>query len=470
MPHKKLPQKIALGAWLIGLMSGQAHASTNIPALTPREINLGYARQLDAQRQKELGSNTGFLVRPGLLADKTGRVVRISAESIHLNPGTPVEFPLITLDSGKDYEALAVSFASAFDIREALTFIGLTPGYGVDSTKLRFWPKGDRVGMSFCYQADGTNGPSCTRRAEQLVWDTRTSKTLPETGFIFTGSEWLPSVEPATGKVFAADAFTPGSIASLYNEAFTVLDVPRKAEQSVVYEHQIPNPDYLLPSNHLIEITLEPFYADNRSHRVDLSLTVGPASNTLSYLLKDASATTVNTNTTWTGFLAALEGFFSAGMDCYLTVNIDDAVPLSSLQKAAQLLNTLDVDQGIRIEAPPEGQPYYKAFLPSDRFRARENRPASSAELHLTSLSSNTTGRLIWVEAEWIGNDDKATYKETPVSIDSAQHFERALAARPELPPAMLIFAPPDIPYGTLRQFTAPLVKRNMILYVFSRK
>jgi hypothetical protein len=162
------------------------------------------------------GAQSNLFIRPGLIADRTGQIVRITATTTSLKANDPVEFPLITRDSGKDYEALAVSQASALDIHESLRFIGLEPGRGVDPTQLRFWPKGDRVKMVF-HVADtrAPSGPILPLRVEHLIQDTRTGKTLPETGLVFTGSEWVPAGDQPTGKVYAADAFGPGSIASV---------------------------------------------------------------------------------------------------------------------------------------------------------------------------------------------------------------------------------------------------------------
>jgi len=467
--HRKY---LTLMTGLCLLLNGSLLAADGTPSPTPaiplRELTATLVKQKDASWLKDYGGRPDFLIKPGLLADRTGRVVRVAAESIRLKPGDPVEFSLITRDSGKDYEALAVSFASARDIHEALQFIGLHPGHCTDQSRLQFWPKGDRVRMTFHY----TDTPNVRLRhipTERLVIDTRTSRQLPESGFVFTGSEWAPVMEPATGKVYAADAFSPGAIVSLYNDSFTVLDVPRRASQNEVYTFQVPNPDFLLPSNQLIEVTFEPYHTDTRSHRLDLTLFAAPAVDTrantnLTYTLKDTQGTLINTNHTVNGLLAALERLSPGGDEIFATLYPEDTTPLILMQTLARLVNTLDNEQGIHVEAPPPGHPYFRAFLPNEKHRLRENRPSIAAELHLAS--GGATNSLVWLNPEW-KNDDKPVFHETTVAVVSPAALDAAITARGDAPTVMLIYAPGTISYGTLREFAAPLLKKTMILYVF---
>lgn len=414
-------------------------------------------------------AQSNLFVRPGLIADRTGRIVRIAATTTSLKANDPVEYPLVTRESGKDYEALAVSQASALDIHESLRFIGLEPGRGVDPSQLRFWPKGDRVKMGF-HVADtqSPTSPLLHLPVETLIQDTRTGKTLPETGLVFTGSEWVSAGDPPTGKVYAADAFSPGSIASVYNEGSSVLDVPRRAPQHEVYTFLVPNPDHRLPTNHLIEITLEPFYQDTRPHHFDLSLLVAPDGTNLSYTLLDSQKRALNTHRSRNGMLATLSSYSSADRDAFVTLTPDDALALQDVQALAHLMDSLDTERGIRVEPPPPGHPYFRAFLPNEKFRKREERFDRVAELHLGTREGVTTGELIQVESEWKGDDSAPVYHETRIPIPAPTALEPALKTREEAPTVLLIFAPASLRYGTLREFIAPALRQKMILYVFA--
>lgn len=453
---------------LMGL-SPEGKADPKKESPTPRETHLGLVKKSDTLNLQAYGTHSNFLVRPGLIADRTGRVVRITAETTALKPNDPVEFPLITQESGKDYEALALSFASALDIHEALRFIGLEPGTGVDSSRLRFWPKGDRVRMVFNITETGAPTNSLLHLpVEQLILDTRTQKPLPETGLVFTGSAWVPAEDPPTGKVFAADAFSPGSIASVYNEEYTVLDVPRRAPQHDVYTFLVPNPDRQLPAHQLVEITLEPFYRDTIPHRFDLSLTFAPGAAGPIYSLLDSQGHAINSNRSLNGMLAALSRYSGADKDPFVAVIPDDACTLKEVQTMARLLDSLDNDKGIRVEPPPAGHPFFRAFLPDEKFRKRDDRFDKVAELHLATAGGLTTGELVLVESEWKGDDSAPVFHETRIPVPSASALEPALKTRDEAPTVLLIFAPAGFRYGPLREFCAPALKRNMILYVFA--
>ncbi len=441
--------------------------------LSPRENNLARVRMMDAGRLKSYGGQENFMVRPGLLADKTGRVVRVAAESLRLPAGSPAEFPLITANSGKDYEAHAVSFASALDVHNALKFIGLTPGHGVDAGTLHFWPRGDRVAVTFHYRdSAGTNEVHVP--AARLTLDTRTGKSLPENGFVFTGSEWVEVTEPSTAKVYSADTFTPNCIVSHYNERTTVLDVPRRDSQNSVYSYQVPNPEYLLPSNQLIEVTLEPYFKDHLPHNFDFTLNVAAGSatgmNDLVYTLQDNAGQNVNSNRTFTGLLAALERYSGTDQSAYVTFCPDESLSIAALQKVARLLDTLDTERGIRVEAPPQGHPYYRTFLPNEQHRKREERPSVAAELFLDSGTGGTTGTLVLVSMDWKGDDAAPTFGETRIPVLAADQIIPALTSKEQVPAVILVFVPPSMKYGVLREFIAPLIQRKAVLYVFVQK
>jgi hypothetical protein len=462
---------------LVSSLIPPAQGGNTPTPLSPRDNNLTRMKSIDSNHQRTYGGHPNFLIRPGLIADQTSRTVRVSAESIALEAGHPAEFPLITLGSGKDYEALAVSFASAADIHQALEFIGLRPGQVVAPERLRFWPKGDRVRVTFRYTAsplkETKNRPPQLNEipAERLIFDTRTQKTLPETGFVFTGSGLTPAIPPATGTVYAADAFSPGGIISIYNEPSTVLDVPRRAAQQDVYSYQVPNPDIPLPSGALIEVLLEPFFRDNQPHRQDYSLNVKPGDNSdIAFALFDATGKAVNTNHSVNGFLASLGRITGPERDAFVELHPADTLTLKDMPTIAQFLSTLDSDRGIRMEPPPDGHPYYKAFMPNKAHRRREDRPVATAELHLATTGSTTTGELVFVTTDWEGNDNAPTFHETRRPIASPEQVAGEFNARKDAPSVILIFAPDSLTYGALRPYTVPLLKRNMILYVFSNQ
>ena len=162
-------------------------------------------------------------------------------------------------------------------------------------------------------------------------------------------------------------------------------------------------------------------------------------------------------------------GRLSAGIEeVFVTVHPDNSTPLDSLQKMARLLNTLDNEKGIRIDAPPPGEPYFKAFIPNEQHRNRENRPEQAGELHLHTSSGITTGELVWVDRAWKGDDSTPIFSETRIAITSPKALSATFAAKSEPPAVMLVFAPGTLRYGVLRDYIAPMLQRKMILYIFT--
>jgi hypothetical protein len=438
--------------------------------LAPREANAARADELYALNREEYKTNTNMLVRRGLLADRTRHRIVIYAESIRLGDGSPAEFPLIAESSGKDYEALAVSFAKPSAIHEALVFIGVPPGFGMDLSLQRFWPKGERIKITFHF-TELINGKPKARSvpAEQLIIDTRTGKTLPESGFVFTGSAWMPAPDTLqTGLVYAADIFSPNSIVSVYNESGTVLDVPRRASQHEVYSFQVPNPGKPLPHAQFIQVVLEPEQNGGIPRVCNLTLKIAPGAEkppVLSYVL-DGGSGTGTTHTNMADILKAIEGLTGNQRDPFVTIHPDDTLSLASLHDAATLIDTLENTHGIRIDPPPQGHPYYRAFLPDEKHRDRSGRPVQPWELHLTQTDGIVTGELVRLEEEWKGEDSQPIYHERRFAVASMGSLSEVLQQQ-DAPSIVLVFAPPELPYGLLRRFIAPAIEKKMILYIF---
>ena len=437
---------------------------------TAHSQNRTRAATQDTQYRAAFGHDPSKMLRPGLIADRTARTVQISAETIRLNPGDPVEFPLIATTSGKDYEALAISFAAPSDIHAALEFIGLPPGKTVSPDAMRFWPRGEPVTMTFTYDdLIGSSNITRTVSVAQLIIDTRTGKTIPDEGFLFTGSEWDPAA--GTGRVYAADVYTPNCIASLYNERFTVLDVPRRVAQSEVYTFLVPNPDLRLPATTFTTVTLEPRHKDGHRRVTDLTLRLGSSTNmplpetAMPWTISMGSS--VEQGTGLDPLASSLTRLTAAGNDLYATIEPDDLLPLATIRRLALFVSSLESRALLRVEPPPSGHPYYKTFLPDEKHRDRAKRPAQPWELYLTDSGTGVTGELVHVEEEWSDDGSPSTYKETRHAAPGPDVLP-ALLLKHEAPAVVFVFTTPGLPYGVLRRFVAPLLERKMILYVFA--
>ena len=113
--------------------------------------------------------------------------------------------------------------------------------------------------------------------AERLIFDRARNAPLPVQGFVFTGSRRIPHPQETNRLVYAADLYGPNSIASDYNDADTVLDVPHQAPKNLVYGRQIPNPDYPFAPGQRLEVILRPERPDGSRRVQDLVLQTRPA-------------------------------------------------------------------------------------------------------------------------------------------------------------------------------------------------
>lgn len=419
------------------------------------------------QRNREThADNPDTMVRHGLLADRNEKVVRIRAEATGLAGDAPVEFFVIAEDSGHDYEALAVSFAQPSDIHEALTFIGMEPGAPYNPALLRYWPKGERVRMRFEWETD--DGDTKSLFAEDLILDVRTDQPLPVEGLVFVGSEWI--TEDDGERFYASDRLGPLSIASDYNETWTVLDVPRQAEQGATYRSLYPHPDRQPAPGTMIEITLTPEFTDGRRRVADLQLTIGARGEdpAVTYTLTERGADEpLHDGDELQNALAAMNRLSDEGRELYLSLTPDRAVTLAALRDACALIREIDTDRGVRMEPPPPGHLYYRAFLPDESHRERANRPSQVLELHLNPDESGTLrGAVIHVK-ETRAEDMTWTLTEESFDVDSADTLTAVLDEIDHRLPVLLIFAEPEMTYGELLDFVLPAIDGYTTVYVF---
>lgn len=452
------------------LLAAWGASGADDAAPVPRNL---HKRTVAAWHERDMAlarTNATLFVRPGLIADRSARTVRVYGESIRLGLGDPVEFLLIGEASGKDYEAMAVSFALPSDVHAALQFAGLKPGAPVDASELRFWPRGERVRMSF--ELLTTNGLATPLgRAESTVVDTRTGAPLAETGFVFCGGRWLEPTEDsgaATGRVYASDVYSPNSIVAIYNEPGTVLDLPRRAAQSEVYTFQVPNPERRLPASALLQATFTPAFADGGGRMVDWALRVHNGTNsTPVFTATGAQGKVVLASRSADDVTAALQTETAAGHDIFAVFEPDDTTTLKNLSAACAAVERIEDRYGLRIGPPPAGHPYYKAFLPTATHRDRTQRPTQPFELLLASSAQGPTGILSLATEEWKGNDSEPVYHEQAWPVASPADLAGPLGGK-DVPAVLLVFAPGSMTYAQLKPYAAEAVARRMILFVFN--
>ncbi len=396
-------------------------------------------------------TNRWFVAR-GVLADRESRTVRVDAFATGIRPGSIAEFLLITANSGHGYESVFQTFAFAADVARAFEFLGLPPGLPADFSAYRFWPRGERVEVD----AEVDGAPAVP--AESFLMGASTQKPRDPQGFLWIGGGWTEG-----GVSNTVDFSGPGSILPSYNEPVTLFDVPRRAPQNEVYQSCLSGEN--VPKRAILPVVLSfrpearPEGAPLRVRPVALRLSPEGFSVDGAGPVPPAEA------------LKALRAFRTdLAQDAYVSFSWDDASPLADLRAVAQLLRMVDVEEtGIRVDAPPEGFPYYQAFLPRDEWRDRAARFAQPCELRLARGDDGTvSATLVSIGEIWKDDALKPDLDVKEFPVPDADAFRATLAEKaPANMKALLVFVPGAIPYGELRPYLDAVRATHPLVQIF---
>jgi hypothetical protein len=471
----------ALLLLLAGLLSAQESDPYRIkPA--GHEKNRKLAASAHQANLKKHANDTNILVLPGLIADKRKQRVEVMAESAGLKEGAPCEFTVVGETSQHAYEALLISFAQPSAVHQALKFIGQESGEPVDPEALRFWARGE------CFQLSILRGNEPPIRLEKLFVDRRTGKTLPESGFRFIGSRMVPALNNPGKKAYAADVYQPMAIVSLFNSTYSVLEVPYTADKGGVYQNTSINPVQKLDDDGLLTLVIEPLNQGDAKRAKDLVLEVqaaqpaAPASvtglqrlNYLSFQLKDA-ATVLNQKPSLSSVMEALAPLDRKRNDYFLTVRFGDEIDLGSAQELAKILAIIDCERGVRIEPPPPGQLYYKAFMPDRDLLDRDARFYHPWELALSEKDGTVSGKLLRINSVYRNGATKSELEIAELPVSGPQEFRKELEAEAErtkkartmaTPPVIMVFAPASLEYGQLIKFLELALPTHKTIHVY---
>ncbi len=408
------------------------------------------------------GDSPTVMRRDGVVANREMRQVEFFARATGIGVNEPLEFFLIGEESGNAYEALAVALAKPRDIYDAMLFIGMSPGHGVNHDRLQFWPKGERVIMTL----DG-------HRAETHILSEDTGKSLEPSGLVFIGSQFIPSGD-GSNSVLAAQVRGPYSIAANYNETDSLFDVPFSAPQSAVYSRQSLNPERVYPEGKRVRVVIEPEYKDGRLRVKELSLRIARGAKptatlaTASLTVRDDSGTDLLTEPSLPEILGLFSRLNDEGHDPFVTLDFADNTTIGQLHQLAQLLQTIDGEHGIRIEPPPQGQLYYKAFVPNEAYRTREDRFLQPWELRLTPTDNGAiTATVTEITETWTQGEAKPTITTEEHAIDSPATLRQLLTSRKPDIKVLLIYAPETLSHAELMSFVSPVYATHPIIHVY---
>ncbi len=409
------------------------------------------------------------LVLPHLVADRAAKEVRIEARATGVQGHTQTEFFLIATNSGHDYEAIAVCMARPSDVHRALEFIGLQPGRPVDPEAIRLWPRGPRVWCEIEWKLP--TGGVRRVRIEETVLDTRTGQPLPKTGLVFVGSKWIPAPD-GTGKVYAADVEEPNSIASAFNLSTTVLDIPRRGAQGALYDYQVANPATVMPEGTPVTVVMRPEPRPDgtpRARDLDLHVSAGPQPDAHpEFRLCEGVPLRELAKGKLTDIVPSIQTLAERGHDLHLTVRVAPDTPVARLRAIGALVGVLAEHPDVRIEPPPPGQLFYRAFTPDPDFRDRAQRPSQPWELRFQRTSEGQW-RAILTQVE-LGRDiltDQPRFYTTDYPADTPEELRRHLDAHGPGLRVIVVFAPGPMKFGDMMRFLAPLTATHPVVHVY---
>jgi len=377
----------------------------------------------------------------------------------------PMEFLLVNAGSEKDYEALTVLLANPSDLARALEAIGLPRGRPIQPQAFRFWPRGERVLLTVRPFAGGPE-----RLIGAFVADQKTGTGLTNI-FTYVGSVWREN-----GTCAAEDSF-PGAVISTYNEAGTVLDTPLRVSQNVAYGR------YLIESGKMEKESLWCFVfrperavdAPPAVALVELSVQPRAGLDTPAAGLADLEwvRRVPDGGVTTNAFGDVVKGLMElvrAEREPHVTMRFDDRLTVKAMTEVVPVILAIEGDNGIRVDGPPAGQLYYKAFLPQPEWREREKRLMQPYELRIARDGEGGWSRtFVKIHEDWSDEtslDPILTVRPFPFQdwSELAGHVEKLGRGQGVL----LVFAPADAPLSAFMEGVRLVQGTLPTVYVFA--
>jgi hypothetical protein len=429
------------------------------------EVNRAVAKSDYEHNLKVYKDNKDFLVLPGLLADKVNHKIVIDGEVTELSSGEPTELYVIYDKSSHGYESLAYSFAGPSDVMKALEFLGMKQGKAVDSVNRCLWPKGERIFVSFIID------PKTSKELpmKDFVIYTKTGKNpIDRLSQVFTGSVMMDDFDDASKRVMMAETMDPYGIATSYTESGSIMTTPDNVSKGRAYGSVTSGP-LLPPKGTAIKVVLRPEYIDGKQRMQYYNLNISTnGTGQLAYNLKKNSESKFS-QLTLDVFLKRMIDIVDNGQDPFVDVEFNKNLPVGAIKQVAGLIQEIESVNGIRVDVPKEGEPFFKTFLPNEQFRIRKKRYSQPCELWLSETNNMVSAEIIKPTATYLDNqiDPKISIKE--FSFKDLTEYKKILDENsdPEVK-VLLIFAPSDMQYSNVYKYIKPIIKDYPTIYIFT--
>ena len=429
-----------------------------------------------AFNQQKYGNHPEFFVKRGVLADRKRQKIEILGVATGLTHGEPVEFLLVS-ENGKDYESIAVTPAIPSDIISAIEFIGLKQGHPFNPAKRHFWPKGERVFMTYRWDKNDLENsfPIFKElRAEELVIDVYSKKPLPNLGFRFVGSTWQNSVAPKGPLKCQADLY--GEIVAIFNSSWTVFEIPYKANQKVVYGTLFPNPDCLLKKHQRILIHINPEYMDGTTRVRDYSLHLELRENSepkslerVIFSLSSNDGKHEYKKGEFLDILAFLKQTYQKGKEPYVRIKFGQSISASIIREFCLILKAV-LEKGFFFIEPDDHHLYFEAFLPQETWRNASKRSSPNqpveVQIHNKESFSTITGGLIQFSIAHGNGDDSLNLRRIKFEGEAGL-LKYLKAGKPWRTSGIFLVVDADFPYGLLQQLYKKIKEDFHTVFVF---
>ena len=406
---------------------------------------------------------------PGVHADKTARTVTVLAESAGLAADTTIEFALASLVSNHDYESLALMLGKPSHLAEAIEWLGVPRGEPTSRRAARFWPKGEPLSVTVARLSN----PDDAKPLGEWITN-RHPGGIAFTRVIYTGSLWNDDGE------CAADGEAPGSVITTFNEPRSLFDIPWRADKGEVYGQyanveKIEKGELLLftfkvepPRVFPLSVLAKP--VDEKEPPQNLAQLRFDANGKL----EDNPMLGIKMENVQLTLLFEMLADVVEHRDMFVQWTLDDRLAIQAAAQLASAIATIEGGSGIRVDGPPDGQIYYRAFLPNPAWIPREERLTQPFELHVArDEDGNYTRTFVSIDEDWSAPDKitpDLTVENHPVGLDWETALPQIIAEKDfeNRKSTLFVFAPPDTPLSVFMPQVRLVQQRLFEVHVFS--